>query len=388
MSLNDISLTSGMRANLVSLQQTGTLLNRTQQRLSTGKAVNSALDNPINYFAAQGHMSRAADIASYKDGMAEAVQTIQTANQGITSLQGLIQAAKSLGQSALAANPNQIGFTLSSVASGDVITVGGQGFTAVQSNATGLTQFNTTDSDGNALSQEEIAANLTAKINANTETGSYGDIKAVNSGSLVTIHSAASDKTVSDTSVVSGPSGHMTVDTTVTSARNDLALQYENLLTQIDTLASTAGYQGTNLLGKDTLSVNFEGGALSVKGFSATSSDLGVNTAGVATSTFGSNNKWAISKDINTDLVNIDKGLNKLNSEASNLSSSLSIINIQQDFSTQKVNILTDGANQLTAADTNEEGANMLMLQTRQSLGTTALSLSSQAAQSVLKLFA
>ncbi|HMK61528.1 MAG TPA: hypothetical protein VK452_10345 [Dissulfurispiraceae bacterium] len=388
MSLNDISLTAGMRNNLVSLQQTVTLLDRTQQRLSTGKKVNSALDNPINYFAAQGHMSRAADIASYKDGMAEAVQTIQVANQGITSLQGMIEAARSLAQSALAANPNQIGFTLSGVTSGDVVTVGGVAYTGVQSNASGLTQFNTTDADGNKLTQEEIAANLTAKINANNENGTYGDIKAVNSGSLITLHSATSDKAISDTSVVAGVSGHQTIDTSVTSARKDLAVQYENLLTQIDTLASTAGYKGTNLLGKDTLSVQFEGGALTVTGFSATASDLGVNTSGAATSTFGSANKWAIAKDINTDLVNIDKGLAKLQSEASKLSSSLSIINIQQDFSTQKINLLTQGANQLTAADTNEEGANMLMLQTRQSLGTTALSLSSQAAQSVLRLFA
>jgi len=320
--------------------------------------------------------------------MAEAVQTIQVANQGITSLQGMIEAARSLAQSALAANPNQIGLTLSSVSSNDVITVGGVGYTAVASNASGLTQFNTKDSNGNALTQEEIAANLTAKINANTETGAYGDIKAVNSGSLITLHSATSNKAISDTSVVAGVSGHQTIDTSVTSARKDLAEQYENLLTQIDTLASTAGYKGTNLLGKDTLSVQFEGGALTVTGFSATASDLGVNTSGAATSTFGSANKWAIAKDINTDLVNIDKGLAKLQSEASKLSSSLSIINIQQDFSTQKINLLTQGANQLTAADTNEEGANMLMLQTRQSLGTTALSLSSQAAQSVLRLFA
>ena len=199
MSLNDISLTAGMRNNLVSLQSTVTLLDRTQQRLSTGKKVNSALDNPINFFAAQGHMSRAADIAGYKDNMSEAVQTIQTANQGITSLQGLIEAARSLGQSALAANPNQIGFTLSGVATGDVITVGGQAFTAVNTGATGLTQFNTTDDEGNALSDEEIAANLSAKINANTETGANGDIKAVNNGSRITLHAAASDQAITGT---------------------------------------------------------------------------------------------------------------------------------------------------------------------------------------------
>jgi flagellin len=387
MSLNDISLTAGMRSNLVSLQATKTLVDRTQQRLSTGKAVNSALDNPINFFAAQGHMSRASDIAGYKDNMSEGVQTIQVANQGITSLQGLIEAARSLGQSALSANPNQVGFTVNATASGDSVVIAGTTYTAVSTGASDLTHFNVTDSNGTALSTDEIASNLAAKINDNKETGI--DVKAINSGSRITLQAVAADKAITDvaTAVANGTNTPVTADAKISSARGDLAAQYEGLLTQIDTLASTAGYKGTNLLAGDTLSVDFEGGSLSVRGFKATSSDLGVNTTGLAKTTI-TNNKWAITSDINSDLVNIDKGLTKLNSEASGLSSSLSVINIQQDFSTQKINLLTQGADSLTAADTNEEGANMLMLQTRQSLGTTALSLSSQAAQSVLRLFA
>ena len=386
MSLNDISLTAGMRNNLVSLQSTVTLLDRTQQRLSTGKKVNSALDNPINYFAAQGHMSRAADIAGYKDNMSEAVQTIQTANQGITSLQGLIEAARSLGQSALSANPNQVGFTVNATTSGATVTIGGTAFKAVNTGAADSTHFNVQDKDGNALSTDEIAANIAAKVNAHVETGPGGDIKAINSGSRVTLQSVAVDKAITGVAVVKGTT--LDIDTTVTSARKTLAEQYEGLLTQIDTLSSTAGYKGTNLLAKDTLSVQFEGGSLTVKGFSATASDLTVNTTGLANEDTYAKNKWAVAIDIKSDLINIDKGLAKLKDEATNLSSSLSVINIQQDFSTQKINLLTQGASTLTAADTNEEGANMLMLQTRQSLGTTALSLSSQAAQSVLRLFA
>jgi flagellin-like hook-associated protein FlgL len=70
------------------------------------------------------------------------------------------------------------------------------------------------------------------------------------------------------------------------------------------------------------------------------------------------------------------------------MSSGLSIINTRQDFVKAMVNTVTQGADNLTLADMNEEGANMLMLQTRQSLSTTALSMSAQAAQSVLRLFA
>jgi flagellin-like hook-associated protein FlgL len=183
----------------------------------------------------------------------------------------------------------------------------------------------------------------------------------------------------------------LTVDTTVTAERATLAKQYEGLLGQIDALAGASGYKGNNLLTKDTLIVSFEGGSISVKGFNAYASDMGVNTTGSAKATLkpttGESSYWALTSDIKFDIVNMDKGVEKLKSESSKLSSAISVINIQQDFSTTKMNLLTAGADQLTAADTNEEGANMLMLQTRQALGTTSLSLASQAAQSVLRLF-
>ena len=69
------------------------------------------------------------------------------------------------------------------------------------------------------------------------------------------------------------------------------------------------------------------------------------------------------------------------------MSSNLSVVTVRQDFTEKMINTLEDGAVNLTIADMNEEGANMLMLQTRQALGTTSLSLASQAAQSVLRLF-
>ena len=84
MAINDISLTSGMRSNLLSLQETVNLLNRTQDRLSTGKKVNSAIDNPVSYFASQNLTSRASKIDSLKDAMGQAVQTIAAADKSIT----------------------------------------------------------------------------------------------------------------------------------------------------------------------------------------------------------------------------------------------------------------------------------------------------------------
>lgn len=101
MSMSDISLTSGMRSNLLALQGTANALGQTQQRLSSGKKVNSALDNPTNFFSAQSHLQAASDLSDRKDSMSEGVQTVQAANAGITAITSLIQAAKGLASSAL-----------------------------------------------------------------------------------------------------------------------------------------------------------------------------------------------------------------------------------------------------------------------------------------------
>ena len=91
--------------------------------------------------------------------------------------------------------------------------------------------------------------------------------------------------------------------------------------------------------------------------------------------------------DIDSGITRLDNATRTLRTESSKLANNLSIITARQDFTQSMINVLKDGAAGLTNADMNEEGANMLMLQTRQALGTTSLSLASQAAQSVLRLF-
>ena len=90
---------------------------------------------------------------------------------------------------------------------------------------------------------------------------------------------------------------------------------------------------------------------------------------------------------IESSITEIDSAVNNLRTEAQKLASNLSTISIREDFTEAMINTLSTGADKLVLADMNEEGANMLMLQTRQALSTTSLSLSSQAAQSVLRLF-
>jgi flagellin-like hook-associated protein FlgL len=158
-----------------------------------------------------------------------------------------------------------------------------------------------------------------------------------------------------------------------------LETQYDAMATQITNMADDASYGGMNLLDSDTLTVTFnEDGTntMTVSGFNAKAAGLGIIAA-----------DFASSGSIGSAIALLDAALATLRTKSQTMSANLSVITARQDFTTNMINALTIGADNLTAADTNEEGANMLMLQTRQSLGTTSLSLASQAAQSVLQLF-
>src|SRR6202030_4404204 len=99
--MSGIVLSASVRQNLLSLQSTAALLSTTQGRLASGKKVNSALDNPTNFFTAQGLDNRAGDISNLLDSIGNGVQVLQSANTGITSLQKLVDTAKSIANQVL-----------------------------------------------------------------------------------------------------------------------------------------------------------------------------------------------------------------------------------------------------------------------------------------------
>jgi len=159
--------------------------------------------------------------------------------------------------------------------------------------------------------------------------------------------------------------------------------QYTTLLSQINDLKDDAYYKGKNLLGGTTaafdLTVKFGNShTLTVEGFDGSATGLGITT-GSAT--------WVDETTIDVSITQLEAALSTLRIESSKLSSNLAVVNARDEWISSVANVLQTGADKLTLADTNEEGANMLMLQTRQSLSTSALSLSAQAAQSVLQLF-
>src|SRR5438874_1075120 len=120
--MSSIVLSASVRQNLLSLQSTADLLAITQNRLATGKKVNSALDNPVNFFTASALDSRASDINNLLDSIGNGVQVLQAANTGITSLQKLIDTAKSIANQSL---QTTVGYsTKANIISGQITTSG------------------------------------------------------------------------------------------------------------------------------------------------------------------------------------------------------------------------------------------------------------------------
>jgi flagellin-like hook-associated protein FlgL len=264
-----------MRSNLFSLQNTAEMMTQTQAKLSTGLKVNSALDNPSAYFAAQNHTQRAGMLEARKDAIGEAIQTVKKADTGITAVSKLLDTARGLVASARSA---------------------------------------------------------------------IGD--ATKMGALST--------------------------------------QYNSLMSQIDNIVTDSDYNGVNLLDSDSLAVAFNEDNttnINLAGFDANNGTATVTATDVT---------WDGATDaaaLDTVETAIFTSQSNLNSEASKLASSMAVLSTRNTFIDSTVNTLLEGAGKLTNADVNEEAANLLALQTRSQLGTTAMSMSSQMAQSVLRLF-
>jgi flagellin-like hook-associated protein FlgL len=155
------------------------------------------------------------------------------------------------------------------------------------------------------------------------------------------------------------------------------------------TLAEDSGYKGINLLNgtSEELTVYFDAdgdNSITLTGFNGTAGGLTVSDVG---STWTSSATETCTTAIDNALTAIDNANSELRTKSKILSSKLNIITTRDEWATNMVNTLEEGADKLTLADMNEEGANMMMLQTRQQLGTTSLSIASQAAQAVLRLF-
>jgi len=371
--MSDITLSAGIRANLLSLQQTADLMSTTQNRLATGKKVNSALDNPLNFFQSSSLSARANDLSGLLDAMGNGISTIQAANNGINAITSLVQQLKATVSQARAdgtntkvsAADNTTGANTDIKINGHAETVNGVAIDTLVANINADTAVNAT-----VYASKDSAGNLQL-TNLTTAAVTIDGWKA--DGSSITGVTATDHYTLAASSGV----------------RTTLANTFNDLLTQIDKAAGDAGYNGINLLNGDDLKLNFnENGTSNIdiqskdasgNVFVLTSGNLGFSAATAA--------EFADNSTLDNFTSKVATALTTLRTQASSLGSSLSVVQTRKDFTKNMINTLQTGADNLVLADTNEEGANLLALQTRQSLSTTALSLSAQADQNVLRLF-
>jgi flagellin len=494
---NNIVLSSAIRASLLTLQSTADLQSRVQERLATGKKVNSALDNPTNFFTAASLSRRGNDLSSLLDGMSNGIKTLEAADNAMTSISRTIETmqanirsarqdksfkgvsytqdaaaitaggtVKNLTFSGGAVGTTPVNVALNSAATAATLT-GSQATTGTFTGGTFTIQA-TGLNGGNAvnvtIANNTAAAAVVTAINTALDavTGGDGGITASEAGGVLTLTNVTGNNiTVGGTASVLTEFGYtagqvssngvasvaQTVDQLVTSingnvsladkirasndggklrienlstenlsvvgatalavnggtgggnttavggneVRKSLIAQFNELRRQLDKIAGDSGFNGVNLLKADKLKVIFNESGTSLLEIQA--KDASGNIRGISTDAnsldIGAADATEFSDDdaLDARLDKLSNSLTVVQTQASSFGSSLATVQIRQEFTKMMINTLQTGADNLTLADTNEEGANLLALNTRQQLSQTALSLASQASQAVLRLF-
>ena len=298
--MTDIALTAAQRSSLLSLQQTQTLSDRTQTRLTTGKAVNSVVDDAVNFFRAQALSDRGSDFALRRDEIDQGVSSLSTALQAVESvdnllnqLQGIVEAARSQS-------------------------------TAERQSAT--TQF------------IEVGKQISELI----EDASFAGLNLLNS----------------------------------TNSTLDVSFGVRT--------SSRLQVTGFNL---NTTAADSTTGIFTIAAFTANNSTFTLSNFGVSSgsfTSFGADNSNV--SFATTAVQNISTGISNLRARGASLGANVAILQTRLDFTDSYVNELQVGSDKLTLADLNEEGANLVALQTRQQLGIQSLSISGQQQQAILAL--
>jgi flagellin len=275
MAIGDITLTASARANLTALTSTTTLLQSTQEALSTGKTVNSASDNAAAYFASKGFLNTANNLNTVKGNLSTALETVNSFDNSIADI------------------------------------------TSVVSELQGLT------------------------------TQALG--------------------------------------TTNTATRAGYATQFNALATQLDQLVNDATFNGTNLLNSATASLVVYFNATNTT--SLTITGVNITSAGLLTASGNTaQSSWNGTTDIQAASSYLLTALSTLTTDAANFGNNATLIQTRQDFTSNLINSLQNASNDLVAADSNTEGANLQALQAQDQLAIVSLGVSGTLEQAILKI--
>src|SRR5450631_1548497 len=267
--MSGIVLSASVRQNLLSLQSTASLLATTQNNLATGNKVNSALDNPTNYFTAQGLNNRASDISNLLDGIGNGVQVLQAANTGITSLQSLVASAQSIANQVL---QSPVGYsTKSNVTSAAITGANANNLLGASTNAT---------------------VTGTAVNNDNTTPAAISGTTLLSGTSSSTSNDLTSAITTGDTLTVDGTTFTFVAGTTSSGTNIGVGDTVAHLLSAIDAVTGTSVASSVSG-GKITLSTGttqnlvLAGSALTKLGLTAATTNIGAPALSGETLTIG-----------------------------------------------------------------------------------------------------
>lgn len=430
--MNDIVLSKGIRSNLLSLQNASALQDKTQVRLSTGRKVNSALDDPLNYFQSEGLSMRGKDLTRLLDNMGLGIKTIEAADNGLKAITRMVEQMQAglrtaLNSSATNAklgsgmdltnrraidfntNPNLLNSATppGPLRAGDQMSVT---FTVPSNPVVAATTMTFTfpgAAPGINTAQDLVAAINADPANNNATTGERYVNASVDAGGRLIIDNTTmgSLRLQWTPAAVVAPAlptnlnslfgtfeppltGSTPTDTgSITAATNQtrakFAEQYNDILQQITFAARDSGYNGTNLLYGQSLDLVFNEDATTrmiVRG-------VVFDSAGIGLSTTDTRRSMQSDTEINAGIARLTESIKIIRAQAATFGANNTVATVRESFTKEAVKLMKMGADNLVVADLNEEGANLLALQTRQQLSTQALSLASQSDQAILRLF-
>lgn len=442
----NVTLSGSVRSNLLALQRTQSAIDVTNSRLNTGKKVNTVVDDAVAFFSAKALDDRATTFNERKDNIDQSISAINVALTATTAIDSLVKQLKGIVISAKSATATERGAfqtqfnTVKSQIDQLVADATYQGLNLISnSTATQTTDFSdrsasrlvvtaqrlTTYRGVGANAQANLSAlNATVFSTAATFQASAAGIDA--NGSNVTIAAGATgiyqltgvgsagvvlNNTLiryantdvstatgsNNTSLIYIGSGATAFQALTSRASADFAASRDNTATS---LTSNAG-------GAESAGFTFQTGFNTVSGlniFDASKIFIYVDaavTGSFAITTISTGTLWSaaafdpstglggdqFTQALDTIVRGLDNALAQNNSVAKALGTNVAILNTRLEFTKEYVNVQKEGSGKLTLADTNEEGANLVSLQTRQQLGIQALSFAGQTEQSVLRLF-
>ena len=399
--MSDVSLTLSTRANLLSLQTTKSLLDRTSTRLSTGLKVNAPIDNAPAYFAAQSLNFRATNFDTASANINQAVKALDSAINGLQAVTKLVQNAQGILTSMLTASSLTASDSLrsqynalltqidlltndSSYQGVNLINNASQTLKLSFSNTPGVVDLSISAirSDSAGLFLSTVAQGLFFALQTTIASQSSRDsIASIASTATVasrdSVAAVAALQSQSSIASFASVSSFASQPSIASNATNGFSVPSQSSVPSFESVPSVASRNSAAAVQQSVSapSINSTASVPSVGSSSSQPSSAGTTVAGVNLSL------------ITATQLAVGQALSTLSANQATLGSTNAILAVRLQFTQSYVSTLQGGASLLTVADLNTEGANLTSLQTAQSLGVVSLQISTQSQQSILRLF-